>query len=182
MYGTVHYGTWVYLMPNIYVAIYLRSLRSTSDHAMIYIAICTSFVNNMADNNTIEIVVNGKTVQLTPQQIAVVSSKIQEKYGQALDGARPLIVKAVNGLPTTLDFSQAGNPRIQVQLPKGISCMYGNLYFGMNDLDSASKMYRACLNEFPDCVDKLKQLNDDQINAESKKLALKNKDKKEANK
>ena len=48
----------------------------------------------MTDNGTIEISVGGKLVQLTPQQIAVVSQKIQEKYGEALD----LIVKLTGAM------------------------------------------------------------------------------------
>ena len=93
----------------------------------------------MTDNGTIEISVGGKLVQLTPQQIAVVSQKIQEKYGEALDGARSAIVKAVEGCPTTIDYSKSGNVRTQVQLPKGVSCYMGQLYFNHTAMDSASR-------------------------------------------
>ena len=124
----------------------------------------------MTDNGTIEISVGGKLVQLTPQQIAVVSQKIQEKYGEALDGARSAIVKAVEGCPTTIDYSKSGNVRTQVQLPKGVSCYMGQLYFNHTGMDSASKMHKACLNEFPQAVDKLKGKLDAEINAKSQKL------------
>ena len=63
----------------------------------------------MTDNGTIEISVGGKLVQLTPQQIAVVSQKIQEKYNyvyQYLKRKKMNRIKIIlKNLPYLIKFS-----------------------------------------------------------------------------
>ena len=72
--------------------------------------------------------------------------------------ARTAIIGICQELSPTLNVSEKGNPRIAVKLPKG---MFGNktmLYFLQDSfVFSPEQMKQKCLEEFPNCLNQIKE-------------------------